>query len=221
MLFSVTSVWPLNWWWHCTCLRLADWAKTQPEKERKKAIEKARKREMLLSGGPKHFFDDSEYMQQLQATGDNMDDALRQGLQVAGSNSRGKRKADTVVDPLPSKRSRAWWVSCCQEPLHVGVGVGGWSTLLLTLWLLHGPLNCPPDCTHCAHTMPCLLTWVTQYMPYLPLVGSTRSNVAMRLLCSNFCLLYYSTMLQILSSYSVNNSNYSLIFLWNHYRNTS
>ena len=72
---------------------------------------------MLLSGGPKHFFDDTEYMQQLEATEGNMDDALRQGLQVAASsNSRGKRKADTTIDPLPSKKSKAWSVYSCQEP---------------------------------------------------------------------------------------------------------
>ena len=92
----------------CTCLRLAEWAKAQPEKERKKALEKARKREMLLSGGPKHFFSDSEYMQQLEATEGNVDSALRQGLQTASANSRGKRKADTVIEPHPSKKSKAW-----------------------------------------------------------------------------------------------------------------
>ena len=91
-----------------TCLRLAEWAKAQPEKERKKEMEKARKRDMLLSGGPKHFFDDSEYMQQLEATEDNMDDALRQGLRVASSSGKGKRKAEGVVDPVPSKKSKAW-----------------------------------------------------------------------------------------------------------------
>ena len=63
---------------------------------------------MLLSGGPKHFLHDSEYMQQLEATEGNMDDALRQGLHVASSNSRGKRKADTMMDVLPSKKSKAW-----------------------------------------------------------------------------------------------------------------
>ena len=71
-------------------------------------MEKARKREMLLSGGPKHFFDDLEYMQQLEATGDNVDDALRQGLKLASSSGRGKRKADTMMDALPSKKTKAW-----------------------------------------------------------------------------------------------------------------
>ena len=62
----------------CCTPRLAEWIKAEPER-RRKLVEERRKRLEKRRAEPKHYFDDPAYMQQIKATEEGMDDALRQG----------------------------------------------------------------------------------------------------------------------------------------------
>ena len=80
------------------------------EKRNSESEKKARKRRQLLEG-PRHFFNDQKYMQQLEATEDNMENALKQGLQAAGSSNGGtngmKRKL-VEKEEGSSKKTKLW-----------------------------------------------------------------------------------------------------------------
>ena len=62
----------------CVCFRLAQWIKDTAEKKKEAEEEKAVRRERRRAG-PKHIFTDHEYMNQIQANAENIDDALKQG----------------------------------------------------------------------------------------------------------------------------------------------
>lgn len=63
---------------HLTINRLAQWIKDAAEKKKEAEKEKQARREQRRAG-PKHIFNDQEYMKQIQANADNIDDALKQG----------------------------------------------------------------------------------------------------------------------------------------------
>lgn len=90
--------------------KIADLVKKGAEKRNSESEKKARKRRQLLEG-PRHFFNDQKYMQQLEATEDNMEDALKQGLQAAGSSNGGtngmKRKL-VEKEEGSSKKTKLW-----------------------------------------------------------------------------------------------------------------
>ena len=89
--------------------RIAEWMKQEPERKRKRAEEKERKRRQLLDE-PRHFFNDPQYMQQLETAEEGMSDALKQGLQAASGSKSGssvKRRADGD-DAGPSKKTKLW-----------------------------------------------------------------------------------------------------------------
>ena len=60
------------------CGRLAKWAADEPERKRKEAEEKRQRLERKRAG-PKHTFDDTDYMEQIKSTEEEMDGALKQG----------------------------------------------------------------------------------------------------------------------------------------------
>lgn len=64
---------------HTKCFyRLAQWIKDAAEKKKEAEEEKKARRERRRAG-PKHVFTDHEYMNQIQANAENIDDALKQG----------------------------------------------------------------------------------------------------------------------------------------------
>jgi len=64
------------------CLfRLAQWIKDAAEKKKEAEEEKKARRERRRAG-PKHVFTDHEYMNQIQANAENIDDALKQGEEL-------------------------------------------------------------------------------------------------------------------------------------------
>ena len=63
---------------HLTLNRLAQWIKDSAEKKKEAEKEKKVRREQRRAG-PKHIFNDQEYMSQMQANTDNINDALKQG----------------------------------------------------------------------------------------------------------------------------------------------
>ena len=93
-------------------VRVADLLKKEPEKKKKEAEEKAERRRLLLEG-PRHQFNDRDYIEQLEATQDNFEDALKQGLMAgdgsSSSSSVGKRKAENPGKGS-SKRAKLWYV---------------------------------------------------------------------------------------------------------------
>ena len=58
--------------------RLAQWIKDSAEKKKEEDEEKKARQERRRAG-PKHVFTDHEYMNQIQANAENIDDALKQG----------------------------------------------------------------------------------------------------------------------------------------------
>jgi hypothetical protein len=58
--------------------RLAKWAADEPERKRKEAEERRQRLERKRAG-PKHTFDDTDYMEQIKSTEEEMDGALKQG----------------------------------------------------------------------------------------------------------------------------------------------
>ena len=60
------------------CFRLAQWIKDAAEKK-KEAEDEKKARQDRRRAGPKHVFTDHEYMNQIQANAENIDDALKQG----------------------------------------------------------------------------------------------------------------------------------------------
>ena len=58
--------------------RLAKWAADEPERKRREAEEKRQRLERKRAG-PKHTFDDTDYMEQIKSTEEEMDGALKQG----------------------------------------------------------------------------------------------------------------------------------------------
>ncbi len=97
--------------------------KKEPEKRKKKAEDKAEKRRRLLEG-PRHQFNDQEYIQKLEETQDNLEDALKQGLS-SGSNGGGmtsstggmaacgKRRARDEDTCASTKKQKLWLVYNC------------------------------------------------------------------------------------------------------------
>lgn len=65
------------------CGRLAKWAADEPERKRKEAEEKRQRLERKRAG-PKHTFDDTDYMEQIKSTEEEMDGALKQGEREGG-----------------------------------------------------------------------------------------------------------------------------------------
>ena len=61
-----------------SCDRLAKWAADEPERKRKEDEEKRQRLERKRAG-PKHTFDDKDYMEQIKNTEEEMDGALKQG----------------------------------------------------------------------------------------------------------------------------------------------
>ena len=58
----------------------------------------------MLLQGPKHFFNDPEYMQQLEDNEVNLDEAVRQGLNgPAACSSNGSRKREREVKTKEKK----------------------------------------------------------------------------------------------------------------------
>ena len=58
--------------------RLAKWAADEPERKKREAEEKRQRLERKRAG-PKHTFDDTNYMEQIKSTEEEMDGALKQG----------------------------------------------------------------------------------------------------------------------------------------------
>ena len=117
--------------------RLAKWAAEEPERKRKEAEEKRQRLERKRAG-PKHTFDDRDYMDQLKSTEEGMDGALKQGVCVcihacvracmcvcvcvcvrerdvydtvgleASSNGTGKGKSKAVEPDRPCKKPKLW-----------------------------------------------------------------------------------------------------------------
>ena len=61
------------------CERASKWLEDEPERKKKRREEK-RKRLQQKKIPPKHFFNDQAYMQQLRANEEDMDSALKQGI---------------------------------------------------------------------------------------------------------------------------------------------
>ena len=79
--------------------------KSEPERQRKKAQEKKRKRDRLLAlEDPRHFFNDPQYMQKLEESGETVSESLKLGLQAASS---GKRVSNEEAAG-PSKKTKLW-----------------------------------------------------------------------------------------------------------------
>ena len=70
-----------KWSVYIFCFRLAQWIKDTAEKKKEAEEEKAARRERRRAG-PKHIFTDHEYMNQIQANAENIDDALKQGKKI-------------------------------------------------------------------------------------------------------------------------------------------
>lgn len=87
------------------CVRLAEWAKKEPERKKRKEEEKAKKRKALLEG-PKHFFNDPDYMQQLEENEITLDEAVKKGL-TGATSSNGKRKRERE-EAQGNKRMLMW-----------------------------------------------------------------------------------------------------------------
>lgn len=96
--------------------RVTELMKKEPERRKKEAKEKKEKRRLLLEG-PRHQFNDVDYIEQLEATHDNLEDALKQGLLASGSNGNrgstgpvkvaGKRKGINNGE-YSSKKRKIW-----------------------------------------------------------------------------------------------------------------
>ena len=78
--------------------------KNEPERKRKKAEEKKKKRDRLLEE-PRHFFNDPQYMQKLEESGETMSESLKIGLQAASSS---KKRVSDEEPAGPSKKSKLW-----------------------------------------------------------------------------------------------------------------
>ena len=63
----------------CWYDRLAKWAAEEPDRKRKEAEEKRQRLERKRTG-PKHTFDDRDYMEQIKSMEEGMDGALKQGV---------------------------------------------------------------------------------------------------------------------------------------------
>jgi len=108
--------------------RLAQWIKDAAEKKKEVEDEKKARREKRRAG-PKHVFTDHEYMNQIQANAESIDDALKQGeehyqellmfvthclitvgLAASSSSSNVARiKRPSTVEPsLKSKKIHLW-----------------------------------------------------------------------------------------------------------------
>lgn len=58
---------------------------------------------------PKHYFSDPKYMQQMQSTSEEIQDALKQGMEAATSSKAGKRKNVEESEPeVSSKKTKLW-----------------------------------------------------------------------------------------------------------------
>ena len=88
--------------------RVTELMKKEPERKQKEAEEKAEKRRLLLEG-PRHMFNDQEYIEQLEATQDNFEDALKQGLKSnKGNGVKRKRWTKEKEDEGTKKRGRSY-----------------------------------------------------------------------------------------------------------------
>lgn len=90
--------------------------KKEPERRKKEAKEKQEKRRLLLEG-PRHQFNDTEYIEQLEATQDSLEDAVKQGLMAGGGQSSteghsgivmGKRKGINNNGEQSNKKRKIW-----------------------------------------------------------------------------------------------------------------
>ena len=88
---------------------MAEWAKKEPERKKKQEEQKAKRRREMLEG-PRHFFNDPKYMQQLEETEESMEEALRRGLEASseGNGIGSKRKAEIGTSARPEKKSKLW-----------------------------------------------------------------------------------------------------------------
>ena len=68
---------------HYVCIslnfRIAKWIANEPERKKKKLEEKQKKLKRYKNA-PKHKFDDPTYMEQIRDVEENMDSALKQGM---------------------------------------------------------------------------------------------------------------------------------------------
>lgn len=82
----------------------------EPERKKKVMEEKRKKLEKRRSE-PKHYYNDSSYMDQIRSTQDNIDTALQQGMQAAASvsDSKGKkRKLSESSFDATVKKQKIW-----------------------------------------------------------------------------------------------------------------
>ena len=83
----------------------------EPERNRKHAENKRKKHEQRRSE-PKHYYDDSTYMDQIKKTEENMDVSLQQGIQAvaAAMDSKGKKRKSADISSGSRKKQKMWYV---------------------------------------------------------------------------------------------------------------
>eukprot|EP00731_Ephydatia_muelleri_P027790 Em0019g663a len=86
---------------------IAEWIKKEPERQKQKRDEKRKRREKRMEE-PKHYFSDPKYMQQMQSTSEEIQDALKQGMEAATSSKAGKRKNPEIEPDGSSKKAKLW-----------------------------------------------------------------------------------------------------------------
>ena len=89
------------------CGRLAKWAADEPERKRKEAEEKRQRLERKRAG-PKHTFNDTDYMEQIKSTEEEVDGALKQGEREGG----GRDGVNIHCPPPPCCRAGGLWQWC-------------------------------------------------------------------------------------------------------------
>ena len=77
----------------------------EPERK-KKCMEQRRKKLAQRRSEPKHHFSDPSYMEQIQSTEDNIDTALKQGLQAAASSTN--KRALPGSSASAAKKQKMW-----------------------------------------------------------------------------------------------------------------
>lgn len=83
------------------------------EPERKKKCREAKKRKLEQQRNePKHYFNDSKYMDQIDSTEREIDTALQQGIHAAASNvnSQGRKRKllESPVVSAAAKKQKIW-----------------------------------------------------------------------------------------------------------------
>ena len=93
------------------CFRLAKWMTEEPERKKKSREAKKKKQEQRRSE-PKHYFNDSSYMDQIHSTEKEIDTALQQGMHaVAAVDTEAKGTKRKLIESSCSgvtKKQKIW-----------------------------------------------------------------------------------------------------------------